>query len=727
MKDYHMKDYHINDINSDIEELANEPDPLPVGRRDFMKILGGGIFVLFNAGKIADAQNRRRGYPADFNAYVRIGEDGRVTCLTGKIEMGQGIVTSLAQMLAEELDVPFDSVDMIMGDTAQCPWDMGTWGSMTTPYFGPPLRKAAATARATLVQLAAKHFETSPGNLGTKDGTVFMKNNPAKKISYAQLTKGKKIQKMLDSTPPLKEHSKHFTSGKPARRKDAPGKVTGKARYAADVRLPGMLYAKLVRPPVHGAKLKSVDVSAANKVEGVRIVQGEGLVAALHKYPDEAERARDLIKAQFDMPTAPKTSVTNKTLFKHLQDTTSGEKVTSRAGNLETGKGMASKTVTSQYFNHYVSHAPLEPHAAAVNIEGTKATVWASTQAPFRAQAEVARALGFKSQDVRVITPPVGGGFGGKSWNMQVVEAAKVAKLAGKPVQVAWNRPEEFFYDAHRPAAVVNITSGINDKGEITFWDKYIYFAGSRGSEPVYHIPHLQVKSRGGWNRGSGDLPHAFNVGAWRGPGTNTNIFALESQIDIMAQKAGMDPLSFRLKNLRHERQRKVLKTAADMFGHAFSKGPSGKGYGIACSNYHGGYVATMAEVKVDRKTGKVKVERIVAVQDIGEIINPEGAVMQVEGGITMGLGYTLTEELQVNDGDIKTKNFGTYQLPRFSWSPKFEVKLIDNPTIPPAGNGELAITATGALIANAIHDAAGARLYELPMTPERIRKALAS
>jgi isoquinoline 1-oxidoreductase len=348
---------------------------------------------------------------------------------------------------------------------------------------------------------------------------------------------------------------------------------------------------------------------------------------------------------------------------------------------------------------------------------------WNPTQAPFRAQNDVAEALGISPKQVRVITPFVGGGFGGKTRNQQAVEAARLAKLTGKPVQVAWSRQEEFFYDTFRPAAIIDITSGLNSNNEITSWDYKIYYAGSRSSRPVYNIPHFVVSSLGGWRGRPGT--HPFRVGAWRGPGSNTNVFAMECHIDIMAEKAGMDPLSFRIKNLTDKRMLRVLKTAAEMFGHSFAKLPSGKGYGMAITDYRGTYLATMAEVKVDAGSGQIRVERIVCAQDVGEVINPEGAIMQIEGGLIMGLGYVLTEEVHFKGGDVLDKNFDTYELPRFSWLPKIGARLIDNPDMAPQGGGEPAITSMGAVIANAVYDAVGVRFFELPMTPARVKAAI--
>jgi CO/xanthine dehydrogenase Mo-binding subunit len=324
---------------------------------------------------------------------------------------------------------------------------------------------------------------------------------------------------------------------------------------------------------------------------------------------------------------------------------------------------------------------------------------------------------------VQVITPFVGGGFGGKTRNQQVIEAARLAKMAGRPVQVAWSRKEEFFYDTFRPAAVIKVKSGLDHKNRIAFWDYDNYFAGTRSSHPFYDIPHHRVVSRGGWMGGAG--AHPFAVGAWRGPGSNTNVFAMESQMDIMAEGAGVDPLQFRLNHLTDKRMQRVLRTAADQFARPFTKAPTKRGYGIACTDYRGTYLATMAEVEVDKKTGYVKVKRVVCAQDMGEVINPEGARLQIEGCITMGLGYVLSEEVRFEGGKILDENFDTYALPRFSWLPKIETVLIDNPDMPPQGGGEPAITAMGAVIANAVYDATGVRLFELPMTPERIKSAM--
>lgn len=635
--------------------------------------------------------------------------------------MGQGVITSLAQMLADELEVSFSSVDMVMGDTDLCPWDMGTFGSMTTRFFGPPLREAAAKARAVLMELAAEYLQTPLNKLKAKDGVIFDKTQSKNKVTYAQLTKGKKIARKLNRKTTLKAVSEFTIVNKPASRTDSPEKVTGKAMFAGDIRLPGMLSARILRPPAHGAKIKSVDTSAAEKIKEVRVVKDGDLIAVLHKHPDEAEKALAKVKVQYDLPEA---KVDDKTIFDHLLNVAPEGEVVAQGGNIKTGEELSTDIIEETYLNSYVAHAPIEPHTAVAKIEGNKATVWASTQTPFPAKEEIVQALGFPSKNVRIITPFVGGGFGGKTRNMQAVEAARLSKLTGKPVLVAWSRAEEFFNDTFRPAAVVKIKSGIKDSGKIFLWDYIVYFAGERGSQQFYDIPHHRTASTGGGWRGTPGS-HPFGTGAWRAPGNNTNTFARESHIDIMASKAGIDPLEFRLKNLKNKRMLGVLTVAAEKFGWTKSKASNGRGYGIACGTDSGTYVAHMAEVEVDKKKGTVQVKRIVCAQDMGLVINPEGAKMQIEGCITMGLGYALTEEIHFKGGEIFDLNFDTYEIPRFSWLPKIETVLIEAKDSPHQGGGEPAIICMGAVVANAIYDAVGARLLQLPMTPERIRTAL--
>ena len=708
-------------------DRGDMPSGFAMNRRKFLKIAGSGIFVFFVLGEAPAFPQQRRGrriqqdLPSDFNAFLSIREDGRVSCYTGKIEMGQGVITSLGQMLADELDVSLDVVDMVMGDTALCPWDMGTFGSMTTRFFGPALRAAGAEARAVLLELAAEHIKTPLEDLETNKGFVFDKRNPEKRISYARLCKGRRIERHLGSAAALREPSKFKIMGRPVLRADSLEKVTGKAKFAGDIRVPGMLYAGILRPPAHGARLLDVDLSDAKAVPGVRIVREDDFIAVLHEYPDIAGMALSRVRARFQRPQS---DLNDRNIFDHLLKVAPEGQIVHNGGQLQKGE-IAAKTIFEKtYLDGYVAHAPMETHTALVKVEGKKATVWASSQTPFKVQEEVAAELGLSLENVRVISPFVGGGFGGKTRNLQAVEAARLARLSGSPVQVAWSREEEFFDDSFRPAAVVKIKSGITTQGAISLWDYHVYFAGERGSQQFYTIPNHRTMTYGSsWGGTPGS--HPFATGAWRAPANNTNTFARESQMDIMAAGAKADPVQFRMKHLSDKRMMRVLTTAAERFGWRPAAAPSGRGYGIACGIDAGTYVVTAAEVAVDKETGDVKVKRVLCAQDMGLVINPEGARLQMEGCITMGLGYALSEDIHFRGGEILDLNFDTYEIPRFSWLPEIETVLIDNKDLDPQGGGEPPIITMGAVIANAIYDAVGVRGYQLPMTPQRMMEAM--
>jgi isoquinoline 1-oxidoreductase len=701
--------------------------PSEVSRRNFLKILGGGIVVTVSANDLLALQEspaRRRfgrALPDDFNAFLRVGEDGRVACFTGKIEMGQGVVTSLAQMLADELEVSLESVDMVMGDTDLCPWDMGTFGSMSTRFFGPPLRAAAAEAREVLLELAAEGLGVPREELDVSDGVVAVAADPEKKISYAELARGQKIARRLDREAVLESVNKFTIVGRPVKRTDAGAKVTGEAKFSGDIRREGMLYARLLRPPAHGATLAGVDASGIEKIDGATMVVDGDLVAVLHPTPDGAERAIALVEAKWE---TPELDLDEDSIFEHLVKVAPSGEIVDRDGNLDAGRTDTTAEARHTYLDGYVAHAPIETHTAVAEFADGRCTIWASTQTPFRLQTDAAAALGLSEENVRVIPPFVGGGFGGKTANRQAMEAARLAKRTGSPVQVAWSRAEEFFFDTFRPAAVVKINAGVGEGGRITYWDYTTYFAGSRGADHFYDIPHHRtVASPGGWRGGPGT--HPFSTGAWRAPGNNTNTFARESHIDILAAQAGIDPVEFRLKNLSDAKMRRVLETTASRFGWLESSTPSGRGQGVALGIDAGTYVGLAAQVEVDKTTGKVEVERLVCAQDMGLAINPEGATIQMEGCLTMGLGYALTEEVRFSGRKIHDANFDTYEIPRFSWLPKIETIIVDARNDPPQGGGEPAIIVVGAAIANAIFDAVGARVYRMPMTAERVKAAM--
>lgn len=697
--------------------------PTEITRRELLA--GAGLYVMIPV-EILLAQEPERlparaGYPTDFNAYLRIGPDGSVTGYAGKVELGQGAMTALAQLLAEELDVPYERVTMVLGDTELCPWDMGTFGSLTVRQFGPVFRAAAAEARAALLEMASEKLGVPVQDLEVRDGIVRERRNPERAVSYGELVAGRRIERRV-SHATVKAPGAFQILGTAPSRKDGLEKVTGRAIYAGDVRLPGLLRARILRPPAHGAVLRELDTSEAEKIPGVQIVRDGNFVAVLHPQWDLADLALKRIRAKFEFQEVP---LDDSNIFEHLVKNAPPPHTVHQQGDLAVGEKLAQIRLEATYLNSYVAHAPLETHSATAVVQGGKVTVWAGTQTPFRLKTQIAETLKIPEQNVRVITPYVGGGFGGKSASQQALEAARLAQLTGRPVQVVWDRAEEFFYDTFRPAAVVKIRAGLDAEQRLVFWDFYVYCAGDREAQQFYDIPHQRTLASGGWGSNPPGL-HPFVVGPWRAPSVNTNTFARESHIDALAAQAGIDPVEFRMRHLRDPRMRRVLEAAASKFGWKPMKLPSGRGVGVSCAMYLGTYTAMMAEIEIDRNSGEIRVQRVVLAQDQGLVVNPDGSRQQMEGGIMMGLGYALTEEVRFRGRMVLDRNFDTYRIPRFSWMPRIETVLIENPEAPASGCGEPPIVNVGAVVANAFYDATGVRLYQLPMTPERVKQALA-
>ena len=498
--------------------------------------------------------------------------------------------------------------------------------------------------------------------------------------------------------------------------------MSGKAKFAADIVLPGMLCARILRPPAHGAKFKSADTSAAAKA-GVLVVKDGDLVAVLHERWDVADDALKLVKGVYE-PAAP--GADDKTIFDYMQKHGVPPKLVAEKGNISEGEKLSAEVVENTYLASYVAHAPMEPHAAVAVMDGDRVTVWASTASPFKTKVQVAQGLGVAEDRVRIITPYVGGAFGGKTYSQQAVEAARLARATGKPVQVLWDRAEEFFYDVFRPAAVVKIRSGLTAEGKIASWDFKVWGAGDRDVMPsFYDIPHRRAISSHTFELNHPSGMHPLFIGLWRGPSANTNTHARESHMDLLANKVGVDPVEFRMKHVSDPRMRRVIEAAAKQFGWKPGKAPSGRGQGVSCGMYWETRVVSMAEVEVDKSTGRVRVKRVVLAMDQGLTLNPEGTLQQMEGCVTMGLGYALAEEIRFKDGQVGDRNFDTYEIPRFSWLPKIETVVIDNPNEPQLGNGEPAIINSGSVIANAIFDAVGVRLFQIPMTPARVKSAI--
>jgi nicotinate dehydrogenase subunit B len=712
MKSSQIDKYYFHDVNT---------PPKGLDRRDFLKTFGSGIIIVFSLSELGFVNPYKSSEDEklpEFNAFLRVREDGMVDCYSGKIEMGQGINTSLAQILADELEVDISKVNMVMGVTDLVPYDAGTWGSMTHRFHDVLIRTAAAEAREVLKELAAEKLQVPVDQLIAISGKIVHKNDPGKSISYVELTKGQKIVRAVKEKPALKKPGELKVIGKSYHRMDSVLKVTGKAMYTADIKLPGMMYARIARPTAHGAKLVSADTSSAESMEGVKVVRDGDFIVVLHADPEMADKAVAAVKTKWEVLPS---KADNESIFSHILKTATDTRVRYNGGDLETGRKESDHVFEHEYHDGYKAHASIETHAATAVYEKGEITMWASSQTPFGTRQEVADRLGIDKEKVHINQIFLGGGFGGKIYNRQAVEAARIAKMVeGTPVQVMWNRREEFMYDMFRPAMVVKANSGITKDGLIKFWDFNVYCAGDRGTELFYKVPHHRTTLF------NGKEVHPFGTGAWRAPGNNSTTFARESHIDIMAHKIGMDPLEFRIKNMGNDRALSSLKLAADKFGWSKTRPPKGTGRGIAVGFDAGTYVTVIVEAKVDASTGKVKVTRAVVGQDMGQVVNPQGTTIQAEGCVNMGLGYSLMEDIEFDWGRVDSVNFGDYKLPLFADIPeRIDTVWADSMDQPPQGGGEPAIICVGAAVANAIFEACGARVFRLPVTPERILAAM--
>jgi isoquinoline 1-oxidoreductase len=567
-----------NDKKINKRVLGNMRNPFGMDRRDFMKRIGTGLVVAFSVGKTPlKAGMLAQDDTPGVNAFLRIDEDGRVKVYVGKIEMGQGPITSLPMEVADELDVRLEDVDMIMADTDLCPWNEGTYGSLSTRVFGQVLRAAAAKARAILVKMASEELSLDVAELETRDGIVRSSKDYSKQITYAQLTKGKEILETSVGDVALKKPSEFRIMGTSKLRVDSREKVTGEAQYAGDIQIPGMLCARILRPPSLGAKLLSVDTTLAELMEGVEVVRDGDLVAVLHPSQHMAGKAIAKVKAEWEEEAV---DMNQDTLFDHILEVATESRTLASEGKLEQGKEAAVKNINSTFLDPYIAHSPIETHTATAMMEDGRMKVWASCQTPYPTRDGIAEELGMDQKDVQLLPIFVGGGFGGKIYNPQAVEAARLVKLTGKPIQLVYTREEEFIYDRLRPAAVVKIDTGLDEAGKISYWDFAVHQGGGRESEHFYDIPNSRTRTL---SAPRGTMGHPFYTGAWRAPSVNTNTFARESQMDILAAAAEVDPVEFRLRHLEHDpRMANVVRTGAERFGWTPAKGPSGRGYGFA-------------------------------------------------------------------------------------------------------------------------------------------------
>jgi isoquinoline 1-oxidoreductase len=698
----------------------------PVSRRDFFKVVGGGlVLLLLHDAPSADAQQRRRpgGFgrpmPQDIAAWLHIGADNTVTVYTGKVELGQNIRTSLAQAVAEELRAPIEHIRMVMADTAVVPFDMGTFGSGTTPRMASQLRKMAAAARELLLDMAAKKAKVDRASLTVADGTVRASGSQVE-FTFGQLTGGKKLMKVVGGNVPTTPASEWKVAGTPVHKLNGAAIVTGGHKYASDVRREGMLHGKVVRPPAFGAKLVSADVSKAQAMPGVTVVHEGDFIAVAAPTEHEASKAMAAIHTEWKTEPQP----SDKELFEYLKQHPReagggfGGRSNQEAGSIKEGLGAAAHKLEATYTVAYIAHVPLEPRAAVAEWQGDKLTAWTGTQRPFGVRSDLARALKLPEKDVHVIVPDTGSGYGGKHSGEAALEAARLAKASGRPVKVVWTREEEMTWAYFRPAGVMEVRSGVARDGRLTAWEFHNYNSGGSSIQTPYDVPNQHVQFH--------PTESPLRQGSYRVLAATANVFARESHMDELAHAVRMDPLAFRLKNLAgggetRERLRAVFEAAAKQFGWK-SKAEPGHGFGIGGGVEKGGYVATCAEVSVDRPRGQVRVVRLVTAFDCGAVVNPDGLKNQIEGAVVMGLGGALFEAIRFADGKIQNPRLSSYRVPRFRDLPHLDTVLIDRRDKPSAGAGEAPLMAVAPAVGNAIFAACGVRLRSMPMVPNGLK-----
>jgi nicotinate dehydrogenase subunit B len=683
-------------------------------RRGFFRFLGTGLLVACAAAKAAASQEsgRSRGgsedhLPQEIDAWLHIGEKGEITAFTGKVEVGQNIRTSLSQAVAEELSVPIESVRLVMGDTELVPFDMGTFGSRTTPVMNLRLRRVSAAARDALIGLAAKQWNTDRALLTAANGRIFgPKSNPS--ASYSELLQGQQITQLLPAADPLVPAARWRIAGKAIPKIDGRDFVTGKHRFPSDQKLPGMLYGKVVRRPSFGATLVSADTRAAEETEGVIVVRDGDFLGVAAPTTAQAQKAAASIHVEWKSEP----QISNKDLFAYLKkNAVAGQERSSlyEVGNVENAFQSSGKQLRSTFDVQYIAHAPLEPRAALAEWHDDHLTVWTGTQRPFGVRSELATAFRLPEEKVRVLMPDTGSGYGGKHTGDAALEAARLARTAKRPVKVNWTREEEFTWAYFRPAGVMEVRSAVDAQAKITAWEFHNYNSGAAGIRTYYDIPHQRIEFH--------PVDSPLRQGSYRALAATANHFAREVHMDEIAASVKMDPLEFRLKNLKDERLRAVFEQGGKRFGWNQPRATN-RGFGAGGGYEKLGYMATFVEVSLKPDTREIKMERVLTAFDCGAIVNPDGLRNQLIGANIMGIGGAIFEAIEFDNGRIVNNAFSEYRVPRFRDVPPIDTLLIDRPDEPSAGAGEAPILGIAPAIANAIFAVTGVALRSLPMGP---------
>jgi CO/xanthine dehydrogenase Mo-binding subunit len=732
-------------------------------RRDLLKA-GGALVVSFQLlprdGAFAQGATGAAKPLAltEVDSFLAIDAKGLVTVYSGKVDLGTGVRTALAQMVAEELDVPFVSVTVVEGDTALTPDQGTTWGSLSIQSGGVQLRQAAATAKDALLKEASTRLYTDKAELRVADGIVYGKPGSGQ-VAYGELVGGKGFALKLDVNAPLKDPKAYKIVGQPVPRVDIPGKVTGQFSYVQDFRVPGMLHGRVLRPPAVGAKLESVDEGSVRDIPGlVKVVREGNFLGVVAESEWGAIKAARQIKASWSkwegLPEQAK-------LWEHVRATKiAKDEVTSTVGNTTAGMAQGAKKLSASYDFAIHTHGSIGPSCAVAEFKDGKLTSWSASQATHNLRKQLAQMLGMKAEDVRCIYHEGSGCYGRNGHEDAAGDAALLAKAVGLPVRVQWSRADEHGWDPKGPPTLIDLRAALDANGNVTAWESEFFIPQSAGG---FHVPLTPATLAGlpqdphlapGNITRNSDLPYKFtNIQtvchrlettpfrpSWiRTPGRMQNTFANEAFIDEIAAAAGADPLEFRLKYLGDDtRGREVLERVArlakwekrDKGAHlTASSGTVAKGRGVSYVKYelNRTYIACVADVEVDRSSGEIRVPRFYVTHDCGQIINPDGLKNQIDGNVIQTVSRTLKEEVRFDRSQVTSLDWVTYPILTFPEMPDVIIELIDRPTEKPWGAGEPAAAIVPSAISNAVYDAIGVRLRSVPFTPAKVKEAMRS
>ena len=751
-------------------------DPTTLNRRNFLQSMGG-LVVAFNLfGGPASAAGAQRSLPSpaagNLDAWLAVRPDNTATLFTGKIETGTGVQTALAQFAAEELDFPFEQLDVVMGTTSLTVDQGPTYGSMTIRYAGPQIRHAAAAGRQALLDLAARHFGVPVGQLVAAQGAISVAGSPDRSITYGKLVDGKRIDVEIGASgkgfelkvaPEVrtKDPATYGVVGRPLPRKDIPGKVMAQFTYVQDVRVEGMLHGRVVRPYGVGATLQSVDEKGLEEIPGfVQVVRRENFLGVVAETEWAAIQAAARLGSQLN-PAGPQAGQAKWSqwnglpkmdeLWETVRKSVAHDYSVASQGSTATALAHANRTLQATYQTPFQMHGSIGPSCAVADVRGNRATFWSGTQMPHDVRKDMARLLGIPLDNVEVRWVEGSGAYGRNGLEHVVADAAILSQAARRPVRVKWMRWDEHGWEPKGPPLVQDLRGALDDHGRVIAWQHHVWV-------PTFLDTHLIAAALigrpdiGSTGTGQPAVEYAYTfensevtfhgegrVGlmtSWlRSPAQFETTFAMESFIDELAVAARQDPLHFRLSYLKDPRAIGVLQAAAEAYGWdprpgggaAGTGGKRGHGRGIAWVNRDDTRVATIADVTVDPDSGRIKVGRVVVAHDCGLVINPDGLKNQIEGNVIQSLSRTLHEEVTFDTAHVTSRDWVGYPILRFEEIPdRIDIVLVNNePDRPSTGGGEPSTCPTAAVISNAVYDAIGVRLRQTPFRPERVQAAM--